>query len=223
MWKPLMSSEPGSPSDDLLAALCDLGAATVHEAQGGRGAVCSAIKPIDRHSRLAGRALTVDAAPADNLVIHLALQQARSGDVLVIDAKGYLEAGPWGDVLTEAAMVRGVAGLVIDGAVRDAASIEAMKFPVFCRGLSIKGTGKNQPGKVGQPIVLGGTLVRTGDLIVGDRDGVVVVAADEAEAFLEKARQRAAKEECFRRAIRDGRTTVELLGLEAAVSRLATG
>lgn len=89
-----MSSEPGSPSDDLLAALRDLGAATVHEAQGGRGAVCSAIKPIDRHSRLAGRALTVDAAPADNLVIHLALQQARSGDVLVIDAKGCSASAP---------------------------------------------------------------------------------------------------------------------------------
>ena len=218
-----MSSEPGSPSDDLLAALRDLGAATVHEAQGGRGAVCSAIKPIDRHSRLAGRALTVDAAPADNLVIHLALQQARSGDVLVIDAKGYLEAGPWGDVLTEAAMVRGVAGLVIDGAVRDAASIEAMKFPVFCRGLSIKGTGKNQPGKVGQtdrarrdPRPNGRPnrrRPRRGRGRGGGRSGSH--PREGAATGGEGGRLPAGHP--------GRRTTVELLGLEAAVSRLATG
>jgi len=210
------------PNDETIAALRELGAATVHEAQGGRGALCSAIKPIDPRSRLAGRALTVDAAPADNLILHHAVLKAHPGDVLVVDAKGFLEAGPWGDILTEAAIARGIAGLVIDGAVRDAAAIEEMGFPVFCRGLSIKGTGKNQPGRVGQPIVVGGAMIRTGDVVLGDRDGVVVVPAEEAETVLESARRRAAKEENFRKAIREGRSTVELLGLEAAIQRLAS-
>ena len=205
---------------DVISALRDLGAATVYEAQGGRGALCSAIKPIEPGMRLSGRALTVDAAPADNLIIHFALLRARPGDVLVVDAKGYVEAGPWGDVLTQAAMTRGLAGLVIDGAVRDAASIAEMQFPVFCRGLSIKGTGKNQPGRIAEPIFIGGTIVRAGDVVIGDRDGVVVVAADEAEAVLRKAQDRTAKEEKFRQALREGHTTVELLGLDAAGARL---
>jgi 4-hydroxy-4-methyl-2-oxoglutarate aldolase len=169
---------------------------------------------------LSGRALTVDAAPADNLVIRFALLKARPGDVLMIDVKGFVEAGPWGDILTEAAMARGIAGLVIDGAVRDAASIAEMKFPVFCRALSIKGTGKNQPGPIGEPISLGGVVIRTGDVIIGDRDGIVVVPAGDAKTVLQKARERAAKEENFRQGIRAGRTTVELLGLESSGPRL---
>ncbi|RQU32838.1 RraA family protein [Burkholderia cenocepacia] len=204
----------------IVAALSDLGAATAHEAQGGKGALCNAIKPVDARCRLGGRALTVDAAPGDNLILHYALLKARPGDVLVVDAKGYLEAGPWGDILSEAAQLLGVAGLVIDGAVRDAAAIEEMGFPVFCRGLSIKGTGKHHPGKVGVPIVVGGTVVHTGDVIVGDRDGVVVVAAEEAETVLELARRRTEKEESFRKALREGRSTVELLGLETTIERL---
>ncbi|CAB3647675.1 4-carboxy-4-hydroxy-2-oxoadipate aldolase/oxaloacetate decarboxylase [Trinickia soli] len=203
-----------------ITALRDLGAATVHEAQGCRGALSAAIKPIDINCRLGGRALTVDAAPGDNLILHHALTKARPGDVLVVDAKGYLEAGPWGDILSEAAMLRGLSGLVIDGAVRDAAAIEEMGFPVFCRGLSIRGTGKNQPGVIGQPIVVGGTLVRTGDVIIGDRDGVVVVAAEETDAVVDRARQRAEKETAFRASLREGRTTVELLALEATIERL---
>lgn len=206
--------------DAVICELRELGAATVHEAQGCCGALCAAIKPVDPGCRLAGRALTVDAAPGDNLILHHALTKARPGDVLVVDAKGYLEAGPWGDILSEAAMLRGLSGLVIDGAVRDAAAIEEMGFPVFCRGLSIKGTGKNQPGVVGAPVIVGGTLVRTGDVIVGDRDGVVVVAAQETDAVLERARQRAEKEATFRALLREGRTTVELLGLEVAIERL---
>ena len=205
---------------DVIEALRDLGSATVHEAQGGRGALGSRIKPIDPGSRLGGRALTVDAAPADNLIIHVALLKAQPGDVLVVDAKAFMEAGPWGDVLTEAAMVKGIAGLVIDGAVRDAAAIEAMGFPVFCGGLSIKGTGKNQPGRVGAPVLVAGTMVNTGDIVIGDRDGVVVVRADEAQAILESARARAAKEEGFRASLRAGHSTVELLGLEDAIRRL---
>jgi len=125
-----------------------------------------------------------------------------------------------GRVLREAALARGIAGLVIDGAVRDSASIATMKFPVFARGVSIKGTGKNQPSRVGEAITVGGVLIQTGDVIVGDRDGVVVVATEEAEKTLQRARERAAKEDGFRRAIREGRTTVELMHFEESLNRL---
>ena len=98
--------------------------------------------------------------------------------MLVVDAKGFLEAGPWGDVLTAAAVKLGIAGLVIHGAVRDASAIVEMGFPVFCRGLSIKGTSKVQAGQVNVPVCIGDVVIRPGDIIVGDRDGLVVVAAD---------------------------------------------
>jgi 4-hydroxy-4-methyl-2-oxoglutarate aldolase len=200
--------------------LRSLGAATVYEAQGAKGAIDSGIKPIDKASRLVGPALTVDTRPADNLMLHYALLKARPGDVLVVDAKGFVEAGPWGDVLTAAAMKRGIAGLVIHGAVRDANAIESMGFPVFCRGLSIKGTGKVHPGKVNVPVCIGDVVIRPGDIIVGDRDGVVVVSPDDVSTVLESARAREAKEEAFRLAIEQGASTAELLRLMPTLEAL---
>ena len=197
-----------------------LGTATVYEAQGAKGALDSGMKPIDPRSRLVGPALTVDTRPADNLMLHYALLKARPGDVLVVDAKGFLEAGPWGDILTAAAMKRGIAGLVIDGAVRDASAIEAMGFPVFCRGLSIKSTGKAHAGKVNVPLCIGGVVIRPGDIIVGDRDGLVVVEPDKLASVLESARGREAKEAGFRSAIENGASTAELLGLMATLESL---
>ena len=200
--------------------LRSLGAATVYEAQGAKGALDSGIKPIDPASRLVGPALTVDTRPADNLMLHYALLKARPGDVLVVDAKGFFEAGPWGDVLTAAAMKVGVAGLVINGAVRDASAIVEMGFPSFCRGLSIKSTGKVQPGKVNVPVCIGDVVIRPGDIVVGDRDGVVVVAPEEVASVLASARAREAKESEFRSAIEKGASTAELLGLMPTLERL---
>ena len=182
-------------SPDKLAQLRDLGTATVYEAQGAKGALDSGMKPIDPTVRLAGPALTVDARPADNLILHHAVLKAKPGDVLVVDAKGFMEAGPWGDVLTLQAMKLGIAGLVIDGCVRDANLIIDLGFPVFCRGLSIKGTGKNQPGKVNVPICIGDALIRPGDIIVGDADGVVAVPAVEALLVGKKAHDKVLDEQ----------------------------
>lgn len=200
-------------SPQTAARLLALGAATVYEAQGQRGAITEQIAPIDPGFRLVGRALTVDAGPADNLMLHAALEQARPGDVLVADARGFLQAGAWGDVLTVAAQKVGVAGLVIDGAVRDAAQIIELGFPVFARGLCIRGTSKTYRGSVGAPVSIAGTPVRTGDVIVGDRDGLVVIAQDEVAASLAAAEAREAKEDEFRRQIEQGAFTTELLGL----------
>lgn len=197
-----------------------LGAATVYEAQGAKGALDSGLKPIDPSSRLVGPALTVDTRPADNLMLHYALLKARPGDVLVVDAKGFLEAGPWGDVLTAAAMRAGVAGLVINGAVRDASAITEMGFPVFCRGLSIKGTGKVHAGQLNVPVCIGDVMIHPGDIIVGDRDGLVVVPPEKVEGVLESAQTREAKETEFRAAIERGACTAELLGLMPTLERL---
>lgn len=205
---------------DSLATLRQLGAATIYEAQGAKGALDHGIKPIDPTVRLAGPALTVDCRPADNLMLHYAVQKARPGDVLVVDAKAFMEAGPWGDVLTLQAMQVGIAGLVINGCVRDANLIIELGFPVFCRGLSIKGTGKFQPGRINVPITIGDTLIHPGDYIVGDRDGVAVIPAGELEQILSRSLAREEKEAGQRKAIEQGVYTTELLGLTDTLRRL---
>ncbi|SDI07810.1 4-carboxy-4-hydroxy-2-oxoadipate aldolase/oxaloacetate decarboxylase [Janthinobacterium sp. YR213] len=206
-----------------LHALRQLGAATIYEAQGAKGALDSGIKPIAPGMRLAGPALTVDTRPADNLMLHYAMLKARPGDVLVVDAKGFMEAGVWGDVFTEQAQRIGLAGLVIHGAVRDAAAMTQAGFPVFSRGLSIKGTGKHQPGRLNVTVTIGDVGIDPGDIIVGDQDGVVVVRRHEVDDVLLKSRQREEKEAQFRQQIRDGATTVELLGLDETLRRLQLG
>lgn len=193
--------------------LKQLGAATVYEAQGAFGALDHGIKPVDPTCRLAGPAFTVDMRPADNLMLHYALLKAQPGDVLVVDAKAFMEAGPWGDVLTAQAMKLGLAGLVINGSVRDGNAIVESGFPVFCRGLSIKGTGKHQPGRVNVPVNIGDTVIYPGDIVVGDRDGVVVVPKDSVEAVIKNSVAREEKEAAMREAIMGGATTAELMGL----------
>jgi 4-hydroxy-4-methyl-2-oxoglutarate aldolase len=193
--------------------LAAMGAAPLHEAQGRIGAIDARIKALDPARTLIGRALTVDCRPDDNLALHCALHIAMPGDVIVVDAKGFLEGGTWGDLMSLSALQRGVAGLVIDGSIRDSQAIIDMGFPVFSCGISIKGTAKNQPGKVGEPIVLGGVTVHTGDLIVGDRDGLVVIAQDKIDEALQLSIARVASEDSIRARIAQGATTVELAGL----------
>jgi 4-hydroxy-4-methyl-2-oxoglutarate aldolase len=213
-----MSSQ--QPIVDQLAALRSLGSATVYEAQGAFGALDSAIKPLDPRSRLAAPAFTVDMRPADNLMLHYALLKARPGEVLVVDAKAFVEAGPWGDVLTAMAQKVGIAGLVINGAVRDAQAIVDAGFPVWCRGLSIKGTAKNQSGRVNVPITIGDVVIHAGDIVVADRDGIAVVPADRIDAVLAAALDREQKEGRMREAIAQGATTADLLDLTTTLRRL---
>jgi len=208
------------PPADQLAALRDLGSATVYEAQGAFGALDSGIKPLDARSRLAAPAFTVDMRPADNLMLHYALLKAQPGEVLVVDAKGFVEAGPWGDVLTAMAQKIGIAGLVINGAVRDAQAIVDAGFPVWCRGLSIKGTAKNQPGRINVPVAIADVVIRPGDIVVADRDGIAIVPAERLDTVLAVAIDREQKESRMRDAIAQGATTAELLNLTATLRRL---
>lgn len=196
-----------------MARLAKLGAATVYEAHGETGAFDPAIKPLDPRMTVAGRAVTVRLEPADNWFIHAALLEAGEGDVLVVDVGGFVQAGPWGDVLTYAAQQRGLAGLVIDGAVRDSQGIIAAGFPVFSRGICIRRTTKVQRGDINVPVRVGGIEVRPGDIMVGDADGLVRIAADEGEAALREAEAREAKENWQREQLRNGAFTIDLLGL----------
>ncbi len=202
------------PDRDLVKALAEFGTATLHEAYGKKGAMPFYIKPLYPGMKVCGPALTVAVSPGDNLMIHYAMTLAQPGDVLVVDAKGFTEAGPWGDIMTTAAIVRGIAGLVIDGCVRDAETIREMGFAVFARGTSMKGTTKTLPGDVNVPITCASVPVYPGDIVVGDDDGVVVIPVAAAATVLEQARERESGEDQKRRELQAGKTTVELLGVD---------
>jgi len=201
------------PDADAIAALARFSAATVHEAIGRKGAFPSGLKPIAPGMRVCGPALTVECPPGDNLMLHAAVDGARPGDVLVVDYKGFLEAGPFGDVMGVASLARGIAGLVIDGCVRDCADLSAMRFPVFSLGLSIKGTTKERLGAIGAPIICAGVPVSPGDVILGDDDGLVVVTPDELQGAIERSAAREAHETEMRAALRAGASTLDLLNL----------
>lgn len=215
-------TEPGSSADAGLAAaaLAGLGAATVHEASGRRGALPSAIKPVDPSFRVCGPAFTVDCPPADNLWIHRALYAAAAGDVLVVTVRGFTEAGYWGEILSSAAMVRRLGGLVIEGGVRDAQQIADLGFSVFATKVCLRGTSKDPTGdgRLGPPIRIGDVTVNPGDAVVGDADGVVVVPAAEVGSVAAAGRARVQHERLVRDRIRDGASTLELLGLTAGRS-----
>jgi 4-hydroxy-4-methyl-2-oxoglutarate aldolase len=198
-----------------LAEAKRLGSATLYEAAGQKGALPSEILPIARTMRVSGPALPVATPPGNNLWIHRALATASPGDVLVV-ATSAPDFGYWGDIMTEAALARKVAGLVIDGCVRDSEAIEKRGFAVFARGRSIRGTTKDPsaPGSLGALIRLGNVAVKAGDLVVGDADGVVVIPRARATEVLETARERESREAEVLERLRRGETTLEIYGWE---------
>lgn len=202
---------------ELLEEVAGFGTATLHEAAGRIGALPGGIAPLSREMRLWGTALPVSAPAGDNLALHRAIALARPGDVLVVDHGGTLSYGPFGDVLALAAQVRGIAGLVIDGAVRDSDSLIAMGFPVFARGCSIQGTVKRNPGSVGESVTIGDITIHAGDAVIGDADGVVVLPAAQLAAIRDAAAARIASETEMRARIAGGELTLDLLGLRDLV------
>ncbi|CAM2169805.1 4-hydroxy-4-methyl-2-oxoglutarate aldolase [Paraburkholderia sacchari] len=192
----------------------NLPTATLHEAGGKIGALPSAIKPVAPGFRICGTAFTIHSSGGDNLWLHRALVLAQPGDVLVVYANGAYEHGYWGEVMTTQAKTRGLNGLVIDGGVRDADLLEQIGFPVFARGLSIRGTGKDYGaiGWLNAPVRIGNVTVSPGDLIVGDRDGVVAIPRDQAAKVVEKAMQREADEQAICKRLEAGENTMQIYG-----------
>jgi 4-hydroxy-4-methyl-2-oxoglutarate aldolase len=164
----------------------------------------SGMKPIYEGAQLAGTAVTVKASPGDNLIIHKAITLAEPGDVLVIDANGYVETGHMGELMCATCQVNGLAGVVIDGAIRDRADIAAMEFPVYARGVHPQGPLKQDPGSINVTVSCGGVTVEPGDVVVGDDEGVAVVPADGAEAVLEDSRAKLESESETREEIEAG-------------------
>jgi 4-hydroxy-4-methyl-2-oxoglutarate aldolase len=201
--------------DEIAAALARLGAATLGES-GGRAAH-RRLRPAWDGARIAGPAYPVRCTPGDNLAVHVAVTKAPPGSVLAVDVGQVDDRGYWGEVLTTAAEAAGIAGLVLDGGVRDAAALAAHGFPVFSSTIALTGATKDKPGAVGRPARVGGVLVAPGDWVVADVDGVTFVARESVDDVLEAGRTREAKEEGFFESLRSGSTTVELLGLNAAL------
>ena len=217
-----MNSLTLNVDEDFLCRVAEVAeAALLHEAMGRRGALNADIKAIDPDCALIGRALTVRSRPGDNLMLHVAISRARPGDALVVTVDGFIEAGGWGELATVAAQLRGIKGLVIDGAVRDVAAIRRLGFPVFSRGISIKGTTKRERGELNHPICIGGVQVNPGDFVVGDGDGVVIVPQNEIEQIIVKAHEIKQRERQMLRELSEGRLTLDILGLRPVLKELS--
>lgn len=196
-----------------VSRFADFDPATIFEAAGQQGMVDPSIRPAWPGARLCGVAKTVSCPPGDNLMLHHAVATASPGVVIVATVESYLKGGAWGEVLTTAALARGVAGLAIDGAVRDIEAIRELGFPVFSRGLAIGATTKKLFGKLDAPISFGGVTVRPGDIILGDSDGLVVIDRDRADEVYAAALARHNRERALIDQLRGGKTTLELLNL----------
>lgn len=177
-------------------------------------AMSSDIRPINSLMSFAGPAVTVAGQAGQNLALHLAIERAEPGTVLVVDMAGNREYGPFGEILAQACLARGIVGLVLDGSCRDAADIEALGFPVFCRGFCPAGTKKEAVGAINTGITCGGVAVAPGDYVVGGRDGVVIIPKVAVDHVPGRAGEIAEFEAKLLKAVKSGRTTLELLGLE---------
>ena len=196
---------------------------TLAEVLGKRGFMNHEIKPIALGTKVTGPALTVQCHVGDNLMLHKAIEISVPGDVLVVNAGGYKEAGGmWGEIMALAAKLKRIEGLVIDGAVRDVAAMRKMRFKVFTRAISPGGTVKETGGLINKPVVCGGMLVNPGDMIVGDDDGVVVVPRDRLEEVIVMADKRVKKEEEIMKQLLQGKTTIEIYGFEKTLTRVMT-
>ena len=212
---PSTGALPLAPED--VATARSLAAATLYEANGQRGALDPAIHQIAPGLGLCGPALTIRCQPGDNLTLHAAVACANPGDVLVADVGDFADAGHWGEILTVAALSRQIAGLVINGGVRDVAALPVHGFPVFARAVSMKAATKLIHGLINVPIVCGGVQIAPGDLIVGDADGVVAIRQGEVRDVLRRAEEREANEAVMMQRLREGALTIDLLELRGKI------
>jgi 4-hydroxy-4-methyl-2-oxoglutarate aldolase len=200
---------------DVWLVLASYGSSTVFEAAGQEGSIQDPPRPLDNASVLVGPARLVHCTWSDNLELHRAIARAQHGEVLVVDAGGNIEVGHLGEVMTVAAQTRGIAGVVINGGVRDAQAIVRLGFPVFARGLAVPSATKVAPARE-EPteVMMGNCRIRLGDIVVADRDGIVIVPSTRVQQVSAAARQRMEREREMMAGLKQGKTTLELFGLQ---------
>lgn len=208
-------------NQELVKQFVGLATGNLSDAMGKKGNMHSSIKPVYPSAKMVGTAVTITCHPADNLTIHKAMETAPAGSVLVVAAGGYAEAGLLGAIMGYACKLKGIAGAVIDGGVRDIEELEEVDFPVFSRGVNPGGTVKETLGSINVPIQCGGILVSPGDIVAGDRDGVVVVPEARACEVLEKCKAIFDKEIKVRELLKSGKSTMEIYALNTLLDKKA--
>jgi 4-hydroxy-4-methyl-2-oxoglutarate aldolase len=205
---------------EVIAGLRAAGVATAHEAAGRIGLLGPELVARQTGARIAGSAITVSCHPGDNLMIHAAVEVCRPGDVLVVTTTSASTDGMFGDLLATSLLARGVVGLVIDAGVRDIDTLREMGFPVWSTAVHAQGTVKASPGSVNVPVVAAGHLVRPGDVVVADDDGVLTLPVGRADEVLGSARRRTENEAAKRKALAEGTLGVDLYNLRPLLAQL---
>ncbi|MEU0533322.1 4-carboxy-4-hydroxy-2-oxoadipate aldolase/oxaloacetate decarboxylase [Amycolatopsis tolypomycina] len=218
--KPVIVTDPPRADLEQVARLADYGVATVHEALGRSGLLDAGLRPIQDGARIGGTAVTALCWPGDNLMIHAAVEQCREGDLLVVTTTSPCRDGLFGELFATALRRRGVRGLVTTTGVRDVADLRALGFPVWSAAVSAQGTVKATAGAVNVPVVVGGQLVRPGDAVLADDDGVLCVRREDVHSGIEKARARLEKEAAAREAFAGGQLGLDRYGLREKLGAL---